>query len=74
MTEKERQLCELFGEVLGVPGIEPEDNFFDLGGHSLLASKLVKQVHERYGIRISLRSFYADPTAQAVVTHLEQAA
>lgn len=74
MTERETQLCELFGEVLGVPGIEPEDHFFDLGGHSLLASKLVKQIHERYGVRVTLRSFYDDPTAKAVATQLDQAA
>ena len=74
MTELETELCELFGEVLGVPGIEPEDHFFDLGGHSLLASKLVKQVHERYGVRVTLRSFYEDPTARAVAEHLDQAA
>jgi acyl carrier protein len=74
VTEKEQELCALFTEVLGVPGIEPQDSFFDLGGHSLLASKLVKRVHERYGVRITLRSFYEDPTAQAVATHLEQAA
>ena len=74
VTEKEKELCDLFADVLGVPGIEPQDSFFDLGGHSLLASKLVKRVHERYGVKITLRSFYADPTAQAVATHLEQAA
>ncbi|MET9229896.1 acyl carrier protein [Lentzea sp. NPDC003310] len=74
MTERETELCELFGEVLGVPGIEPEDHFFDLGGHSLLASKLVKQVHERYGVRVPLRSFYEDPTARAVAKQLDQAA
>ncbi|MFI6100337.1 phosphopantetheine-binding protein [Lentzea sp. NPDC051213] len=74
MTELETELCELFGEVLGVPGIEPEDHFFDLGGHSLLASKLVKQVHERFGVRVPLRSFYEDPTARAVAKQLDQAA
>lgn len=74
MTEREKEVCELFADVLGVPGIEPGDNFFDLGGHSLLASKLVKQLHERYGVKITLRSFYADSTAGAVAQHLDQAA
>ncbi|MDX8050187.1 acyl carrier protein [Lentzea sp. BCCO 10_0798] len=74
MTEQETQLCDLFADILGVPGIDPLDNFFDLGGHSLLASKLVKQVHERFGVRISLRSFYENPTAGAVAKHVDQAA
>jgi acyl carrier protein len=74
VTEREKELCELFADVLGVPGIEPLDNFFDLGGHSLLASKLVKQLHERYGVKITLRGFYADPTAGAVAKQFDQAA
>ena len=74
VTEKVMELCDLFADVLGVAGIEPQDDFFDLNGHSLLTSKLIKQVHERYGVRISLRSFYENPTAQAVATHLDQAA
>lgn len=33
-TEWERELCLLFGEVLGMPDVDVEDSFFDLGGHS----------------------------------------
>jgi len=36
VTERERILCEVFGDVLGVPGIGFDDDFFALGGHSLL--------------------------------------
>ncbi|SEQ65403.1 Phosphopantetheine attachment site [Lentzea xinjiangensis] len=72
MTVREEQLCALFAEVLGLPEIAPDDSFFDLGGHSLLASKLVRQIHSRLGVRITLRRFYEGPTASAVARELDQ--
>src|SRR5690606_13966226 len=42
--ERERRLCELFAEALGMGDGETvggDDDFFDLGGHSLIAIKLL---------------------------------
>jgi acyl carrier protein len=59
-------LCELFAQVLGVGRVGVEDSFFDLGGHSLLAAVLVARLAERFGVKISLRSFLNAPTAGGV--------
>jgi nonribosomal peptide synthetase DhbF len=65
-TARERALCELFAQILGIDQVGVEDSFFDLGGHSLLATVLVARLAERMGIKISLKRFMGDPTVRAI--------
>lgn len=69
-TEWERELCLMFGEVLGMPDVDVEDSFFDLGGHSLLASKLTRRVQEAFGIKIPVRRIYQAPTPATLAAYL----
>ncbi|MER5638841.1 condensation domain-containing protein [Kitasatospora sp. NPDC002227] len=63
-------VCELFGEVLGVPGIEPEDSFFDLGGHSLLASRLANRLRQALGVQVTVAAVFEHPTPAALARAL----
>uniref|UniRef100_A0AAU2JWA3 Phosphopantetheine-binding protein n=1 Tax=Streptomyces sp. NBC_00049 TaxID=2903617 RepID=A0AAU2JWA3_9ACTN len=69
-TEWERELCLLFGEVLGMKDVDAEDSFFDLGGHSLLASKLTRRVQDAFGIKIPVRRIYQASTPAALAAYL----
>jgi len=71
-TARERALCQLFAQVLGVDRVGIEDSFFDLGGHSLLAAVLVARLVEQLGIRISLKGFMSNPTVRAIDRYLGQ--
>lgn len=42
----EHTLAQIWQEVLGVTGVQPEDNFFNLGGHSLAAIRIVTAARE----------------------------
>ncbi|WP_274918736.1 non-ribosomal peptide synthetase [Streptomyces sp. WZ-12] len=65
-TEREKLLCEVFAEVLGVPEMGLDDDFFEAGGHSLLAVKLAQRIEDRFGTRLSMRALFAAPTPDGV--------
>ncbi|MFG2677239.1 amino acid adenylation domain-containing protein [Streptomyces sp. NPDC048445] len=65
-TARERTLCEVFAQTLGVPEVGVTDDFFALGGHSLLAVTLARRIGERCGRRPSLRALFAAPTVEGI--------
>jgi FkbH-like protein len=58
-TETERQLAEIWTDLLHAPSISASDNFFDLGGHSLLAVLLLVRIRETFGIELSIDDVYS---------------
>ncbi|MER6032282.1 non-ribosomal peptide synthetase, partial [Streptomyces sp. NPDC001851] len=63
---REEKLCELFAELLNVPRVTIDDNFFKLGGHSLLATRLISRVRTDLGAEITVRTIFENPTVAAL--------
>jgi amino acid adenylation domain-containing protein len=61
-TPTEDLLAGLWGQVLGLPEVGPDDNFFDLGGHSLLATQVVSHVRRVVGVELDLRDLFDSAT------------
>jgi amino acid adenylation domain-containing protein len=69
-TPRERVLCELFAEVLDLPEVAADDNFFDLGGHSLLILRLVERIARVLGVRVPVPELFTSPTARSLAPRL----
>jgi amino acid adenylation domain-containing protein len=70
--EIERQLTEIWQQVLGVNPIGIKDNFFDLGGHSLLAVRLFNDIEQVWGKKLPLASLFQAPTIAQLAALLRQ--
>ncbi|WP_398919989.1 amino acid adenylation domain-containing protein [Streptomyces sp. I6] len=60
-TERERALCAVFAEVLGLQRAAADDDFFVLGGDSIVAMQLVSRARAA-GLRISPRQVFRHRT------------
>ncbi|MFJ6379385.1 amino acid adenylation domain-containing protein [Kitasatospora sp. NPDC092039] len=70
-TATERRIAGLWCEVLGLPAVGAEDNFFDLGGHSLLAAQLVARIRDAHGSGVQLHEVFDTPTVRGLAALLD---
>jgi amino acid adenylation domain-containing protein/non-ribosomal peptide synthase protein (TIGR01720 family) len=61
-TEKEQRLAQIWSEILTIPKIGINDNFFACGGHSLLVLQVLSKINEEFGINLSVRALLDAPT------------
>ena len=71
-TERERTFCALFAEVLGVPDVRIDDDFFALGGDSIVSIRLVSQAREE-GLELSPRDVFRHRTPAALAASVAAA-
>nr|AKP45396.1 non-ribosomal peptide synthase [Cystobacter sp. Cbv34]QQZ45547.1 CysH [synthetic construct] len=69
-TPVEKQLAELWKEVLQVDSVGIHDNFFEMGGHSLPALMLLYKIDSQFHKTISIQEFSKVPTISALAAHL----
>ncbi|QDE88854.1 non-ribosomal peptide synthetase [Myxococcus xanthus] len=67
----EELLALLFCQVLGLPQVRREDDFFHIGGHSLAATRLVARVRQAFDVEFPLQAFFTEPTVAGLARELE---
>jgi acyl carrier protein len=69
-TPLEESLAAIWAEILGVPQVGMEDDFFALGGHSLLATQVVARVRSDFAVDLPLHSLFTYPTVASLATEI----
>jgi amino acid adenylation domain-containing protein len=72
-TAEERALAAIWCEVLEVPAVRRDDDFFALGGQSLQATKVVARISDSLGRDLPLRAAFEAPTLAALAHRLQGA-
>ncbi|WP_394836401.1 amino acid adenylation domain-containing protein [Pendulispora rubella] len=71
-TPTEETLARIWAEVLEVPKVGVNDDFFDLGGHSLLAIPLMHRIQQAFGTGFSLMAIFRAPTVAGLAELISQ--
>jgi non-ribosomal peptide synthetase component F len=72
-TDVERQLADVWSEMLKVERVGVNDNFFELGGHSLLATQVVWKIRETFEADVPLRILFERSTIAELAELVERA-
>ncbi|HJT64970.1 MAG TPA: amino acid adenylation domain-containing protein [Pyrinomonadaceae bacterium] len=72
-TPVEEVLAAIVAEVLQVPKVGRQDDFFTLGGHSLLAMQVISRIRKAFQVELPVRVLFETPTLARFASHLEQA-
>lgn len=66
----ERQLAEIWSEILNVQPVGIKDNFFELGGHSLMAVRLMVKLEQAFKTTLPIATLFQFPTLEDLANHL----
>lgn len=68
----EKHLASLWADILHVPTVGPDDNFFQLGGDSLMAVELFAALHKQVGLDVPFSIIFRAPTFASLLAELRR--
>jgi amino acid adenylation domain-containing protein len=68
-----RRLRALWAELLDLPAVRPDDDFFALGGNSLLALRMVNRLRSEEGLELTLHEVFEARTLRGLLATLRDA-
>jgi len=68
----ERDLAAVWAEVLELPRVGAEDDFFALGGHSLLATRIATRLRTTVGLEVPFRTLLEARTVRTLAERLAE--
>jgi acyl transferase domain-containing protein/acyl carrier protein len=73
-TSVKAQLATIWAELLGVPGVGDDEDFFDLGGDSVVAIRVRARAADLFSVDLPLRTIFENPTVSQLANAVEDLA
>ncbi|HVW97021.1 MAG TPA: amino acid adenylation domain-containing protein [Mucilaginibacter sp.] len=67
----EKNIAEIWAELLLLDKVGADDNFFELGGNSLLALKTTAELKHRFKYEVPVTKVYQHPTVSGIADFIE---
>src|SRR5262249_6010633 len=68
----EEALARIWSEVLGLPQVGIDDDFFGLGGHSLKATQVIARIRRQFQVDLPLQALFDSPTVAGLALALHK--
>ncbi|SEH02583.1 amino acid adenylation domain-containing protein [Nonomuraea solani] len=70
-TATERLVAGIWREVLGLPRVSADANFFEIGGHSLATAQVQARLAASLGREVPIVDLFRFPTVRTLAAHLD---
>lgn len=70
-TTTERLVAGVWREVLGLPRVSADANFFEIGGHSLATAQVQARLAAALGREVPIVDLFRFPTVRTLAAHLD---
>src|ERR1700733_12896373 len=71
-SELEVSIAKLWQEVLGLPVVGLEDNFFEMGGTSLIATVVLTKLNQTLKLSLPIAAIFEYPTVRSMAEFLSE--
>ncbi|WP_179335208.1 non-ribosomal peptide synthetase [Winogradskyella costae] len=71
-TQLEKDIANIWSELLQIPVIDVRDNFFEMGGSSLIAQRVIGALRKKLNIKIPLIKIFQYPTISQLAESLSE--
>ncbi|HEX8393776.1 MAG TPA: non-ribosomal peptide synthase/polyketide synthase [Longimicrobium sp.] len=72
-TPTEDVLAAIWAELLSLPRVGTDDDFFLLGGHSLVATQVLSRVRQAFGAEVPLRALFESSRLASFAERVDEA-